>query len=286
MPNHNDPTLKLYLREIGRYPLLNHGEELALGKIIATSSGAIWQKAVNDLITANLRLVVSVAKRYAGKAIPMIDLIQDGAIGLRTAAIRYDYTLGYKFSTYAHWWIKQAITRSIDYYGRMIRLPIHRSEKLRKIKKQTGLLTQQLGRSPSRSEVAAVVGLSIDEVEKRGHESQPCISYDIPVGNGEATLQDIAVGAESGAEDAIYLDQTRQVLGGFLAALPDRDRRILIMRHGLNGDDPMTYQAIANVLDISREAACQAGARADRKIKCPGNKQIAQKFYTGKFSYA
>ena len=286
MTNHDDPTLKTYLREIGRYPLLNHNEELELGKIIATSTGAIWQKAVNDLITANLRLVVSVAKRYAGKSIPMIDLIQDGAIGLRTAAMRYDYTKGFKFSTYAHWWIKQAITRSIDYYGRIIRLPIHRSEKLRMIKKQTGLLTQQLGRSPSRSEVSAAVGLSIDEIEKRGHEAQPCISYDIPVGNGDATLQDIAVGVDSGAEDAIYRDQTRQVLGGFLAALPDRDRRILIMRHGLNGDDPMTYRAIANVLGISREAACQAGARAERRVRCPWNKQIAQKFYTGKFSYA
>ena len=286
MTNHDDQTLKIYLREIGRYPLLNHGQELALGKIIATSTGDVWQKAVNDLITANLRLVVSVAKRYAGKAIPMIDLIQDGAIGLRTAAMRYDYKKGFKFSTYAHWWIKQAISRSIDYYGRMIRLPIHRSEKLRKIKKQTGLLTQQLGRDPSRSEVSAAVGLSIDEIEKRGHESQPCISYDIPVGNnGESTLQDIAVGAESGAEDAIYLDQTRQVLGSFLAALPDRDRWILIMRHGLNGKEPMTYQAIANVLGISREGACQAGAKAERRVRCPENQRIAQKFYTGK-SYA
>lgn len=301
----DDDTLRAYLSEIGSRPLLTHEEELELGRIIATSAtafnavahnlkmsatelgrliatvtGYVWQQAVNMFTAYNLRLVVSIAKKYQNNNIPLMDLIQDGSIGLRTAAIRYDYTTGYKFSTYAFWWIKQAITRSIDYYGRTIRYPIHRLEKLRNIKKETKKLTQKLGRSPSQVEVAVAVELTPDELEQRLYESQACISYDIPIGSsGEATLQDVAIGVVSDAEDVIYLSQIKNVVGSILAKLTEVERTVFSMRNGLDGGVPMTYKDVANILNLNYEGVRKIGARAKRKTESPSNKQIAAKFY-------
>ena len=301
----NDETLRAYLCEIGSRPLLTHEEELELGRIIATSAasfnavahnlkmltnelgrvvatvtGYVWQKAVNLFTAYNLRLVVSIAKKYQNNNIPLMDLIQDGSIGLRTAAIKYDYKTGYKFSTYAFWWIKQAITRSIDYCGRTIRYPIHRLEKLRNIKKETKKLTHQLGRSPSQIEIAAAVELTPDELEQRLYESQTCISYDIPIGSsGEATLQDVAIGVVSDAEDIIYLSQIKTAVGGILAKLTEIERSVLVLRNGLDGGSPMIYKDIAKALDLSYEGVRKIGARAKRKTESSANKQIAARFY-------
>ena len=301
----DDDTLRAYLSEIGSRPLLTHDEELELGRIIAISAAAfnavthnlkvsatelgrliatvtgyVWQQAVNMFTVYNLRLVVSIAKKYQNNNIPLMDLIQDGSIGLRTAAMRYDYTTGYKFSTYAFWWIKQAITRSIDYYGRTIRYPIHRLEKLRSIKKETKKLTHQLGRSPSQIEIAAAVELTPDELEQRLYESQACISYDIPVGSsGEVTLQDVAIGVVSDAEDIISLSQIKTAVGGILAKLTEVERSVLVLRNGLDSGSPMIYKDVAKALDLSYEGVRKVGARAERKVRSSANKQIAARFY-------
>lgn len=300
----DDDTLRAYLSEIGSRPLLTHEEELELGRIIATSAdsfnavthnlkvsttelgriiatvtGYVWQKAVNLFTAYNLRLVVSIAKKYQNRNIPLMDLIQDGSIGLRTAAMRYDYTTGYKFSTYAFWWIKQAITRSIDYYGRTIRYPIHRLQKLRNIKKETKKLTQKLDRSPSQMEIASAVDLTIGELEQRLYESQTCISYDVPIGNGEVTLQDVAIGVASDAEDVIYLSQIKTTVAGILSKLTELERTVFVMKNGLDGGVPMTYKDVANILNLKYDGVRKIGARAKRKTESPANKRIAAKFY-------
>ena len=298
------PSLKTYLSEIGRYPLLTPAEELELGRIIATSAssfnalkynpkmlrtklglvlatitGYVWQNAVNTLTTCNLRLVVSVAKNYQGNNIPLIDLIQDGSIGLGRAAVKYDYKKGYKFSTYAYWWIKQGITRSISTQKSTIRIPIHRGDFLRQIRKDTRTLTQKLGRSPSLLEIAANADISIEELDRRILEAQPCISYDVAIGDGVSTIQDIAIGEESNGEDIVYLSQAKDVLKQVMTNLNDKERSVVIMRNGLYGRSPMSAVAVGRELDLSYEQIRQLSATAKRKMSSPTNRRTVAKFY-------
>lgn len=280
MTNKTDcPALKTYLGEIGRYPLLTSAEELELGRIVATTKGPARKKAIDRLILCNLRLVVSVAKKYQGNNIPMLDLIQDGTIGLGRAAVKYDYKKGYKFSTYAYWWIKQGITRSISTQKGTIRLPIHRGDFLKQIRKDTKTLTQQLGRSPSLLEIAANAGISIEELDQRILEAQPCISYDIVVGDGISTLQDIAIGGASDGEELVYLSQTKDVLGQIMTSLTDTERTVIVMRHGLSGGPPMTYSEVGREMDLSYEKIRQLSVTAKRKMCSQKNQRVAAKFY-------
>ena len=273
------PALKTYLSEIGRYPLLTPAEELELGRIIATTKGPARKKSIDRLIVCNLRLVVSVAKKYQGNNIPMIDLIQDGSIGLGRAAVKYDYKKGYKFSTYAYWWIKQGITRSISTQKSTIRIPIHRGDFLRQIRKDTRMLTQKLGRSPSLLEVAANAGISIEELDRRILEAQPCISYDIAIGDGVSTIQDIAIGEESDGEDIVYLSQAKDVLKQVMTNLNDKERSVIIMRNGLYGRSPMSAVAVGRELNLSYEQIRQLSATAKRKMSSPTNRRTVAKFY-------
>ena len=248
-------SLRLYLREIGRVSLLTAGQEVALAKRIERGD----MSAKMQMIEANLRLVVSIAKGYLGRGLSFLDLIQEGSLGLIRAVEKFDYRKGYKFSTYATWWIRQAVTRAIADKARTIRIPVHMVEKLNKVVHVERQLVQRLGRDPKPEEIAEELDLDPEEVREILRMAQAPISLEKPIGEEEdSSLSDFVEDeqAESPYDNAT-LSLRREDISGVLDALPERERHVIELRYGLNGQPPRTLEEVGRAFGVTRERVRQ-----------------------------
>lgn len=258
--------LQIYLNEIGRIPLLSEEEERILGERSAGGD----QEARRRLSESNLRLVVSLAKHYKGRGIPLMDLIQEGNIGLMHAAEKYDYTKENRFSTYASWWIREAMQRAIDQQSREIRVPVHVAENMKRVQKAAMELQQTLGRDATPGEIAEKLGdRTEDEVKDIINYLQSPVSLETPVGeDGESSLGDIVEDkTESTPEEAVNELVRQEEVKEMLSILGERERRILSLRYGLDGKKPRTLEEIGGKLGITRERVRQIEARALEKLR-------------------
>jgi RNA polymerase primary sigma factor len=258
-------SLRLYLRSIGRVPLLSAAEEVCLAKRIERGDVAAKQQ----MVEANLRLVVSIAKGYMGRGLTFLDLIQEGSLGLIRAVEKFDYRRGYKFSTYATWWIRQAVTRAIADKGRTIRIPVHMAEKLNKVLHAERHLIQQLGRDPSPAEIAAELDYPIGEVREILRIAQQPISLEKPVGEeDDSALADFVedIAAESPFETASE-SLRRETVVRVLAVLPRREREVLEMRYGITGGRSRTLEEVGRAFNITRERVRQIENRTLKKLQ-------------------
>ncbi|QBE68517.1 RNA polymerase sigma factor RpoD/SigA family [Synechococcus sp. WH 8101] len=283
--------VRSYLRDIGRVPLLSHQQEITLGRQVqelmelealeselrdqrggeavpagelATAAGLsalqlkrklqAGRRAKERMVAANLRLVVSVAKKYTKRNMELLDLIQEGTIGLVRGVEKFDPTRGYKFSTYAYWWIRQGITRAIAEKSRTIRLPIHITEMLNKLKKGQRELSQELGRTPTVTELAAFVELPEEEVKDLMCRARQPVSLEMKVGDGDDTeLLELLAGDGELPEEQVEVECLKGDLRDLLEQLPDLQRRVLRMRYGMDGEEPMSLTGIAKSLRMSRD---------------------------------
>jgi RNA polymerase primary sigma factor len=263
-----DDAVRMWLREIGKTPLLTLSQEIALAKRIEKGD----EEAKVILTQANLRLVVSVAKRYGGRGIAFSDLIQEGNIGLLRAVEKYDYRKGFKFSTYATWWIRQAITRAIADQGRTIRIPVHMVETINRLVKLSGQLLQQLGREPTLEEIARAMDTSVERVSEIMRIAPEPLSLETPVGEEEDShLSDFVPDDDCGTpSDAAARAVLRERINTVLASLTDRERDVVKMRFGLMGDgSPHTLEEVGRHFRVTRERIRQIEAKALKKLRCP-----------------
>ncbi|HEY5260913.1 MAG TPA: sigma-70 family RNA polymerase sigma factor [Solirubrobacteraceae bacterium] len=258
-------SLRLYLRSIGHVPLLTAEEEVSLAKRIERGDVAAKQQ----MIEANLRLVVSIAKGYIGRGMNFLDLIQEGSLGLIRAVEKFDYRRGYKFSTYATWWIRQAVTRAIADKGRTIRIPVHMMERLNKVVYTERALIQQLGREPTPAEIAAELECTTREVREVQRMSQQPISLEKPVGDeDDSELADFVEDASAESPfDLASAALRRQSVGRVLASLPRREREVLEMRYGITGDRVRTLDEVGRAFNITRERVRQIESRTLKKLQ-------------------
>lgn len=260
-----DPV-RMYLREIGRESLLSAAEEIDLAKRIEKGEKAAKQK----LRTANLRLVVSIAKKYVGRGLSLLDLIQEGNIGLMRAVEKYDWRRGYKFSTYATWWIRQAITRAIADQARTIRIPVHMVETINKFIRVARRLTQDLGREPTPEEVAESMGIDIAKARHIVKISREPASLETPVGEDEDSLLGDFIAAEGVApEDKAAEELLKDYLEDVLGTLSDREKKVLELRFGLHDGNPKTLEEVGKIFGVTRERIRQIEAKALRKLRHP-----------------
>jgi RNA polymerase primary sigma factor len=252
-------ALQLFLNEAGRWPLLTKEEEVELAKRVERGD----REAKERMINSNLRLVVSIAKRYQGHGLSLLDLIQEGIIGLIRAVEKFDWRRGFKFSTYATWWIRQAVQRGVANKSRTIRIPVHIADREQRIARAERTLAPKLGRQPSEEEVARQAKLPLKQVREVRQAARAITSLDRPIGEGEGALGDLfaAEGAEPEEELTVSLEQ--DVLRRAVAQLPEREREVVKRRYGLNGDrDPKSLEAIGRELGLTRERVRQIEARA------------------------
>lgn len=274
-----DDSVKMYLKDIGRVPLLTTEEELTYAKRMAEGD----QEAKDRLINANLRLVVSIAKRYVGRGMQFLDLIQEGNLGLMKAVDKFDYTKGFKFSTYATWWIRQAITRSIADQARTIRIPVHMVETINKLVKVSRQLLQELGREPTQQEIAEEMGITIQKVVEIQKIAQDPVSLETPIGEeddshlGDFIEDTTATAPMEAAEAKMLKDQVEEILG----TLAPREAMVLILRYGLRDNRPRTLEEVGKVFNVTRERIRQIEAKALRRLKHP-NKMKKLKDYIDK----
>lgn len=263
-----DDSVRIYLQQIGKIPLLSPEEELEVAKKIYETQSEIARKV---LINANLRLVVSIAKKYIGRGLSFLDLIQEGNLGLIKATEKFDYTKGYKFSTYATWWIQQSITRAIADKARIIRLPIHLIESINKIKKATLELTTELGRMPVKQEIADKMGIPVSKLTSIIKSTQSTISIDTPTGQKDDSnkiidyiVDESTIAPESIVSQESMLDDIKNML----EQLSQKERDVLILRFGLNNDgNKKTLDEIGSIYGVSRERIRQIENRAISKLK-------------------
>jgi RNA polymerase primary sigma factor len=257
-------ALQLFMNEIGRHPLLTKEEEVELAKRIERGDKA----AKDQMISSNLRLVVSIAKKYQGHGLSLLDLIQEGIIGLIRAVEKFDYRRGFKFSTYATWWIRQAVQRGVANKSREIRIPVHIVEREQKIARAERELTLKLGRHPTDVEVAKAIAVPLDKVREVREAARAVTSLDRPVGEGEgASFGDLVAGREESPEQEVSLSLDEQIVRRAVAALPDRERDVLKLRYGLNGErDPASLEEIGRRLGITRERVRQIEADALERL--------------------
>ncbi len=264
----SDDSVKIYLRQIGKIPLLTTDEELELAKQIQENDDRL---AKDVLVNANLRLVVSIAKKYIGRGLSFLDLIQEGNVGLIKAAGRFDYKKGYKFSTYATWWIQQSITRAIADKARMIRLPIHMIDSISKIRKATLDLTTELGRTPTKQEIAYRMGLTVQKLTSIIKSAQSTISMDTPATNDEdsSKIADFIVDNSTITPDGrVSQDNLLEDIRAILNQLSQKERDVLILRYGLdNNGTKKTLDEIGTQYGVSRERIRQIETRAISKLK-------------------
>ena len=308
-PRYHGDAIRAYLHEIGRVPLLTHEEEISFGKQVqqmmqlqelkeklqqeqATSlsdaewavraemSGSDLQRILQQgavakkrMIEANLRLVVAIAKKYQKRNLEFLDLIQEGSLGLERGVEKFDPTRGYKFSTYAYWWIRQAITRAIAQQARSIRLPIHITEKLNKIKKTQRELSQELGRNPTTPEIAQALSLEPSQIREYLTISRQPISLDVRVGENQDTeLSELLEDGSISPENYTVQDNLRQELQGILAELTPQQRHVLTLRFGLDGDAEMSLAKVGEILHLSRERVRQLEHQALSHLRrCHGS---------------
>ena len=268
----SDDPVKLYLKEIGSYPLLTIEQEIELAKRIESGDEA----AKKSLAESNLRLVVSIAKRYVGRGLSFLDLIQEGNLGLIKAVDKFDYTKGYKFSTYATWWIRQAITRSIADQSRTIRIPVHMSEVINKTYRVSRTLLQELGREPTEQELAKAMNLPIEKVREILKVSADPISLDTPIGEeddshlGDFIKDERIVGPEDAAAYSVLQDQISKLL----ETLTEREQRVLILRFGLQDGRSRTLEEVGKEFNVTRERIRQIEAKALRKLRHPSRARM------------
>ena len=296
--------VRSYLRDIGRVPLLSHEQEITLGRQVQelmaleelqqqlrdqtgelprpedlAAAAALTvpllkrrlqagRRAKERMVAANLRLVVSVAKKYTKRNMELLDLIQEGTIGLVRGVEKFDPTRGYKFSTYAYWWIRQGITRAIAEKSRSIRLPIHITETLNKLKKGQRELSQELGRTPTLSELALAVELPEEEVKDLLCRARQPVSLETKVGDGEDTeLIDLLAGEGAGPDEMVAAECLRGDLGALLEQLPELQGRVLRLRYGMEGEEPMSLTSIARTLGLSRDKTRNLERRGLEQIR-------------------
>lgn len=263
-----DDSVRIYLQQIGKIPLLSSEEELNIARKIQEEH---CEMSKNILVNANLRLVVSIAKKYIGRGLSFLDLIQEGNLGLMKAAERFDYTKGYKFSTYATWWVQQAITRAIADKARIIRLPIHMIESLSKIRKATIDLTTELGRAPTKQEIAYRLGLTVNKLTALVKSAQSTISIESPANQKEDStkiadyiVDESTITPDSRVSQENLFDDIRKML----SQLSPKERDVLILRYGLdNNGTKKTLDEIGSQYGVSRERIRQIENRAISKLK-------------------
>ena len=262
-----DDPVKLYLKEIGRVPLLDAEREAELAKRMSEGD----EEAKRELVEANLRLVVSIAKRYVGKGLFFLDLIQEGNLGLMKAVSKFDYTKGYKFSTYATWWIRQAITRAIADQARTIRIPVHMVETIHKVTKVSRQMLQEKGREVSAAEVAKEMNMNPDKVREIMQIAQDPISLETPVGEEEDShIGDFIEDQESPAPaEAASYELLREQLNEVLHTLTPREEQVLRLRFGLEDGRQRTLEEVGQQFNIPRERIRQIEAKALRKLRHP-----------------
>ncbi len=263
----NDDPVKVYLKDIGRVPLLSAEEEIDLAMRIAEND----EEAKKRLTEANLRLVVSIAKRYVGRGMQLLDLIQEGNLGLIKAVDKFDHTKGFKFSTYATWWIRQAITRAIADQGRTIRIPVHMVETINKVKKTSSLLLHRNGHEATANEIAEELNMPVDRVREIMRISQEPVSLETPIGEeedshlGDFIPDDDALSPDDAAAKILMKEKINEVL----KTLTPREAKVVKLRFGLENGKPMTLEEVGKEFDVTRERIRQIEAKALRKIRHP-----------------
>ncbi len=264
-----DP-IRLYLREIGSIPLLTPSQEIELARRMEIG-GADGAVAKRQLVQANLRLVVSIAKKYLNRGMQFLDLIQEGNLGLIRATEKFDYERGYKFSTYATWWIRQAITRSIADQARTIRIPVHMIETINKVKKTTRRLSQEMNRKPTDEEIAAAMEISVTKLREILKMAQEPVSLETPVGKEEdSRLVDFIEDNQSGRPSSrITRELLREDMLAVMAALSPRERDVIRLRFGLDDGRARTLEEVGQLFGVTRERIRQIEAKALRKLRHP-----------------
>ena len=243
-------SLQLFLAAIGDIALLTAAQEVSIAKRIERGD----RRANQEMVEANLRLVVSIAKRYRNQGLPFLDLIQEGTIGLMRASEKFDWRKGFKFSTYATWWIRQAVARAIADQSRTIRLPSNVNEKLYKLRGVESRLRAESGRAPSKVDLARGLGVTIDEIEWLQRISQPTVSLSAELGEDGTEFGSLLEDENApSAEDALEAADRTRIVAQCLSALGNRERRVLELRYGLNGEEPHTLDEIGGLLEVSRE---------------------------------
>ena len=271
----NDPV-RMYLKEIGKIPLLTPEQEQELASRLAEGD----EQAYDKMIEANLRLVVSIAKRYVGRGLPFLDLIQEGNLGLIKAVGKFDHTKGYKFSTYATWWIRQSISRAIADHARTIRIPVHMVETINRVARANHELLQELGRDPTAGEIAHRLHLPLEKVEEVMRVSQDPISLETPVGEeDDSHLGDFIPDDESyETADAAAYALLREQLAGVLKTLTPREEKVLCLRYGLTDGKMHTLEEVGEEFNVTRERIRQIEAKALRKLRHPSRSKVLKDF--------
>jgi RNA polymerase primary sigma factor len=262
-PETQDP-LKLYVRQIGDGPLLTPAEERELARRKDEGDEA----AKRRLIESNLRLVMSITRNYVNSGVPLLDLIQEGNLGLIRAVEKFDYRMGFKLSTYATWWIRQAVTRAIADQGRTIRLPVHVVDQVRRVMRARRILTQKLNRDPLPAEIAKESGFELKRVQELLDLVEDPVSLETPVGDGDSMYGDMLEDINSEQPEVVLADLLRSVeLQGALDKLSDRMRHVLELRFGLSGKTPQTLEEVGAELGVTRERVRQLESRALRELQ-------------------
>ena len=273
-----DDPVKIYLKEIGRIPLLSSEEETQLAKRLADNPNDT--EAKQRLSEANLRLVVSIAKKYVGRGMQFLDLIQEGNMGLLKAVDKFDYTKGFKFSTYATWWIRQSITRAIADQARTIRIPVHMVETITRVKKASSQLLHVNGKEPTEEEIADFLDMSVDKVREVMRIAQEPVSLETPIGEeddshlGDFIPDDQALSPDEAAAKTML----RQQLEAVLSTLTDREAEVLRMRYGLDDEPPRTLEDVGKALGVTRERVRQIEVKALRKLRHPSRSRQVRDF--------
>ena len=271
-----DDPVRMYLKEIGKIPLLSPERELYLAEQITLGNSA----AKDELIEANLRLVVSIAKRHVGKGMYFLDLIQEGNLGLMKAVEKFDYSKGYKFSTYATWWIRQAITRAIADQARTIRIPVHMVETIHKVSRTARTLLQTLGREPTTDEIAEELGMTPEKVREIMKIAQDPVSLETPIGEEEDShLGDFVEDNDSPApSDSASYSLLREQLCNILNTLTPRESQVIKLRFGLEDGRPRTLEEVGKQFEITRERIRQIEAKALRKLRHPSRSKTLKDY--------
>ena len=271
-----DDPVRMYLKEIGRVNLLTAKEEVELAKEMEAGS----EEARHHLTEANLRLVVSVAKKYLNRGLSFLDLIQEGNLGLMRAVEKFDYKRGFKFSTYATWWIRQAITRAIADQARTIRIPVHMVDTLNQLARVSRALLEQLGREPNEEELAYGMGITVDKVQELKKISQQPVSLESPIGEeedshlGDFVEDKMAIAPLEAASEAMFRNEVEDIL----ATLRPRERRVVQLRFGLVDDEPRTLEEVGRRMGLTRERIRQIEATALRKLRHPSRSKVLRDY--------